>query len=348
MAIYPTKFLQPSTDRELRASVGIVDPESMVYYFDAVTKIWKPLPSVVRLGEETQSCFSAEIVGNYMYLAARGKSGHRVYRYHIVNNNWETLPPFENVSHKIDCLCSVNDYIYAVSESNPPQRYSLANNNWQSSGAKLSFFNTSNDNDRLITVAAVVLKSKIYAVHGYRRKKGEQRYYHMVDKPAVVHCFDPAKNEWKQKASTCQPHFGSGLFVVNNSLYVAGGRISCYDSGNSCGNPAPVEVYNEANNTWSVVEQKHIPPNDLGAVEIEGRVYFIINKFPVDSGIRIPPGEVYQVSFKEWKNFTNLPETVDETDDFMQLAEQNGTALCYLPVKRESLKKTEQAENQTD
>ena len=32
-------------------------------------------------------------------------------------------------------------------------------------------------------------------------------------------------------------------------------------------------------------------------VQWEGRVYFIINKFPIDSGVRIPPGEVYPVSF---------------------------------------------------
>ena len=38
--------------------------------------------------------------------------------------------------------------------------------------------------------------------------------------------------------------------------------------------PAPVEVYNEENNSWSVEELGHIPPNNLGAVEIEGRVYF--------------------------------------------------------------------------
>ncbi|XP_078371050.1 kelch-like protein 28 isoform X2 [Oculina patagonica] len=52
VAIYPTKSLQPSADRELstlRASRGIVEPETMVYYFDAETKIWKPMPSVVQL-----------------------------------------------------------------------------------------------------------------------------------------------------------------------------------------------------------------------------------------------------------------------------------------------------------
>ena len=296
-------------------------PRAMVCYFDAETKIWKPMPSVVQLGEKTQSCFSAEVVGNYMYVAAKRKLGHCVNRYHIVNNTWETLPSFQNGYHKIDCLCSIDDYIYAISESKSPQRYSLANNSWQSSGAKLSLFKESGHKPR--TVTAVVLKSKIYTIHGYQRQIYNGGYYEWVDKPAVVQCFDPAKNKWEPKASTCKPHFGSKLFLVNNRLYVAGGNATCNHSGYPCENPAPVEVYNEENNTWSVVKQKRIPPNDLGAVEIEGRVYFIINKFPIDSGIRIPPGELYQISLKEWEN----------------LAEVSSEAvLCYLPVTRENLK----------
>ena len=351
MAIHPTGSLWPSADSaDHTQEYNPFRPSTMVYYFDAETKMWKPMPSVVQLGEVTQSCFSAEIVGNYLYLAAQDdKSDHHVYCYHVVNDTWETLPPFQYVSHQIDCLCSVDDYIYAISESSPPQRYSLANNNWQSSGANLSFFKTSRCDDKLSTVSAVVFKSKIYVIHGYQGIGSGEMYNDRIYNPAMVHSFDPAKNEWEQKASTCHPHFGSSLFVVNNRLCVAGGNVSCYysDSGRRqksvilelirrdttytpCGNPAPVEVYNEENNTWSVVEQKHIPPNKLGAVEIEGRVYFIINKFPIDSGIRIPPGEVYHIHLKEWENVAKI---------------SSQAVLCYLPVKRESLK-AEQGEKQ--
>jgi len=91
-------------------------------------------------------------------------------------------------------------------------------------------------------------------------------------------------------------------------------------------------VYYDENDTWSVVEQKHIPLNNLGAVEIEGRVYFIINKFPVDSGIRIAPEEIYNVNLDEWENLAKVSDKA---------------VLCYLPVKRESLK-TEQDVSQAD
>ena len=133
------------------------------------------------------------------------------------------------------------------------------------------------------------------------------------------------------KATTCQAHFGSSLIVVNNRLYVVGGNVHINDKVLHC-DPAPVEVYDEEQNTWSVVQQKHIPPNNLGAVEIEGRVYFVINKFPVDSGIRIPPEEIYHVHLDEWENLAKVSDKA---------------VLCYLPVKRESLK-TEHNESQAD
>ena len=62
----------------------------------------------------------------------------------------------------------------------------------------------------------------------------------------------------------------------------------------------------------------------LGAFEIERRVYFLINNFPIDSGIRIPPEENYPVHLgDEWK-------------DLAQVSRE--AVLCYLPVKKENLR----------
>ena len=109
--------------------------------------------------------------------------------------------------------------------------------------------------------------------------------------------FGPCKEYVGRKSiNSCHLHFGSSLSVVNGKLYVAGSTVDILPNGSLQGNRAPVEVYDQDNNNWSVVEQKRIPENNLGAVEVEGRVYFIINKFPIDSGVRIPPGEVYPLS----------------------------------------------------
>ena len=60
---------------------------------------------------------------------------------------------------------------------------------------------------------------------------------------------------WQEKSSTCNPHFGSSLFVVNDRLCVAGGRVATRLDNTICGEQATVEVYDEENNKWSVVEQ---------------------------------------------------------------------------------------------
>ena len=283
---------------------------ALAQYFDVDTKLWKPLVSVAQLGEITEVYYSAELIGNYLYVVWRS-DGYFVYRYHVINNKWEKLSKLDMWEYKVEprglpkiCACSVNGYLYVITRSNPPQRYDLSNNVWQA-GERLNF---PKHEGIFQSVSATVMDCKIYVIHGCKDRE-------KVDKPAVVHCFDSEKNEWERKASTCHPHFESSIFVVNNRLCVAGGY-------NSRG-VSPVELYDKRKDTWSVVEQKHIPQNNLGAFEIERRVFFLINNFPIDSGIRIPPEENYPVHLGEWENLAKVSEDA---------------VLCYLPVKKENLR----------
>ena len=280
-------------------------------YFDVEAKIWKPLASLPPAGKATHY-YCAETVGSKLYVAGFGSGDLSIYCYDIERDVWENLPHSGGV---INNLCIVGDYMYAIRSDNNyysnefPQRYSFSECQWQ------GFERATLTGGPVKNSGATVLHSKVFVLYG----QGTPRS-HGVMHNALLYCFDPVRNAWEQKASTCQPHFGSCLFEVNSKLYVAGGNVYIDGTG---GNPAPVEVYDEENNKWSVVKQKHIPPNNLGAVEIEGRVYFIINKFPVDSGIRIPPGEVYPVSLNTWANLRNISDEA---------------AICYVAVKRESLK----------
>ena len=328
MAIHPTRDSRRETFVKERKTRGKIEEkavstkcstfpchqseDALAQYFDVDTKLWKPLASVAQLGEITDVYYSAELIGNYLYVVWRSiVMKYFVYRYHVLNNTWEKLPMLniwecENKScgpPRI-CSCSVGGYLYVITQSNPPQRYDLSSNVWQA-GEKLNF---PQHEGFFHSVAATVMNCKIYVIHGCKGREN-------VDKPAVVHCFDPEKNEWERKASTCHPHFESSIFVVNNRLCVAGGY-------NSRG-VSPVELYDKRKDTWSVVEQKHIPHNDLGAFEIERRVYFVINNFPIDSGIRIPPEENYPVHLGEWENLAKVSKNA---------------VLCYLPVKRENLR----------
>ena len=338
MAIRPTKDSRSETlemNRWVRGNIPVRavslssecltfpchQSDALAQYFDVDTKLWKPLASVAQLGEITDECYSAELIGNNLYVVTeaqqqQGCHEYVVYRYHILNNTWEKLPKLNIREHKDElhsppkiCLCSVSEYLYVITQSNPPQRYDLSNNVWQA-GEKLNF---PQHEGIFHSVAATVMNCKIYVIHGCKDRE-------KVDKPAVVHCFDPEKNEWERKASTCHPHFGSSILVVNNRLCVAGGSNS---SRNFPGWYPPVELYDKRKDTWFVVEQKHIPQNNLGAFEIERRVFFLINNFPIDSGIRIPPEENYPFHLGEWENLAKVSKNA---------------VLCYLPVKRENLR----------
>ena len=280
-------------------------------YFDVEAKTWKPLASAAIPVFEASQCYSAGSVGSSLFVAGY-HMGHGMFQYDLERNVWQWL---SHSCGEINNFCVIDDHMYAISAdlNQVLQRYNFAKRQWQS----IALTDARGSNNWASCKGAIV-NLKLFVLYENTAKLPSGSC-----NPANLNSFDPVKNEWEVKATTCQLHFGSSLIVVNNRLYVAGGFESFYyDRGRyiPSGKRAPVEMYNDEHNTWSVVEQKHIPGNNLGAVEIEGRVYFIINKFPVDSGIRIPPGKLHPIPFGEWENLRKISHTA---------------VLCYLAVKRE-------------
>jgi len=311
------KFAAEKTKTRSTSPVVIaVLPGAQMQYFGVEGKTWKPLASTIPAIEATE-CYCAASAGNNLYVAGYEWSvGYYIYRYNTEGNVWEKMP---HSCGGIKNLCIVDDYMYAIRSncSQVPQRYSFAKCQWQTF-AKVNIM-SNHPSYHFYNSGVTILHSKVYVLYG--SAKLDSVSWRMQS--AGLHCFDPVKNEWEEKAKTRKPHYGSSLFVVNNRIYVAGGYDSInISNGSPLGNPALVEAYYE-DNTWSVVEQKHIPPGNPNAVEIEGKVFFIVKHFPVDSGIRIPPGELYPVHLGEYENLAKIDKTA---------------VLCYLPVKRESLK----------
>lgn len=255
---------------------------------------------------------TAEHIGNHLYVAV---NKFYVYCYSIDQNLWEELP---RPPCSINSLCAIGDYMYAMGGCNQvPQRYSFSECRWQPI-AKLS---ACSNNERRYPAGATVFDSKLCVLFGQTTEGNNRRGSNDLSmQKAMLYCFDPSMNCWQFLSNTCEPHFGSTLFVVNDKLCVAGGykSVSCRDY-QPCGEKASVEVYNAEVKYWSTVHQSHISQNYFGAIEVEVRVYFLINNFPIDSGIRIPPGERYPVHLGEWGKLNQV---------------DRNAVLCYLPVKR--------------
>ena len=288
-----------------------VPSNSQMQYFDVEAKVWKPLTTLMPAPEMSTRYPYAVTFGCKVYVG----DGSRVQCYDIERNVWKFKLVYSGGA--ISNLCSIGDYMYPIlpSVSHIPERYNITECRWQRF-AKVNIEEDSSNS--FYNSGGIAMHSNLYVLYGQKKKVQSS----WLNQNAVLHCFDPLRNRWEKKASTCQPHFGSSLFVVSGKLYVAGGYVSVLQNGIPYGKPAPVEVYDKRNNTWSVVKQSRIPPNELGAVEIDGRVYFIISKILFDSGIRIPPGELYPVHLDDWKNFGKVDKEA---------------ALCYMPLKRESL-----------
>lgn len=248
-----------------------VSPQARIQYFDVEAKAWKSLPIDSPLIDATH-CYCALSVGNNLFVAAKDSIGYCLYRYDPEANVWERLP---NPCGEIKNLCLLEEYLYAIPAASylSTYRYNFAKRKWHDIGRQ--FISSAHSFS-----GAAVLHSKVFTLYGsYKASHYSLR------------------------------HFGSSLIVVNDKLYAVGGKYSIdRDNNLPSGNPPPVAMYNEDSNTWSVVEQKCIPTNNLNAVEIEGRIYFVINNFPVDSGIRIAHGSLDSALLNEWDNLANIDQ----------------------------------------
>ena len=267
---------------------------------------------------EVQGCYCAELIGNYLYVAAKSNNNFVICCYDVVHDTWSTLHPIPHSSGiQIGCLCNIEEHLYVIYKSSAPYRYNIATNQWQSIASSTAVCNL--NQNTFCNKAAAVYKSCLYVLYAQGVQNAGNGTFIACN--SLLHCFDVKKNVWEPKATTKTPHFGSSLVVVNQNLYVVGGGCAFYPTG-LLSPPAAIEVYNDQENVWSVVQQTHIPLNNLRAVEIEGRVYFIINSFPIDSGITIPPGEVYPAVLDGWENLGKV---------------DRNAVLCYVPVKTENL-----------
>ena len=185
-------------------------PETQMQYFDVEAKMWKPLSSLAPAAE-AQEGYCAVTVGSKLYVAGFGSGKHSIYCYDIERDVWENVLLS---GAKLIQLCSLGDYVYAISVDwrQIPQRYSFTDSWWQ------HFAKVSLTNGNFYNSGATVFHAKLYVLYG---KVIYTAGWCMQN--AVFHCFDPVRNVWEEKASTCQPQFGSSLFVVNDRLYVVGG-----------------------------------------------------------------------------------------------------------------------------
>ena len=221
-------------------------------YYDSESKIWKSLASTTpQVTIKAKKFLFSELVGNKLYVGV--PSGGTEYLpkcfiscYDTEKNVWENVP---DSPEWIGDLCTVGNYMYVISplfgSSSVRERYNFAKRRWQRY-AELRIPKSENYGNWFYSSGATVLKAKMYVLYGSKSPSNSD----WCMRPAVLLSFDPVKNKWEQKASTCESHFFSTLFVVNSRIYVGGGyKGISHRTDGPCGSRASVEVYNEENNS---------------------------------------------------------------------------------------------------
>ena len=237
-------------------------------FYSTTERKWQEFGEIVPINVKCRAVVSN---GNYIYVG----NMNTVHRYNIDSDTWDKLPTMRNDKWGRYQLLVLGDYLYAMSAE--PERYSFREKAWQPIAAVSS-----------TDLTAAILGGKIYAVASCRKIT-----------PSLLYFFDLSKNQWIRKLPTLSARPCGTVFVCNNKLILTGGKVhngSCFTDINT------VEVYDEASDSWSEVEQTHIAQKDTSfAFEAEGVIFFKLNNFAFDSGIRVSPEDPYVVNLDKWK-----------------------------------------------
>ena len=113
-------------------------------------------------------------------------------------------------------------------------------------------------------LATAVVHGKIYVVGGEPRAQASLR---------TVEEYDPVTDAWASKASMPTPRTFHCACAVSGKMYVLGGVTAGVSNTNW--NPAGLDVYDAATDTWATKGPIPTPRSGAGVCVVNGRIYLI-------------------------------------------------------------------------
>jgi Kelch motif len=116
--------------------------------------------------------------------------------------------------------------------------------------------------------------------------------------------YDPATDSWESLAHMAVPRAGGASAVLDNSIYVIGGRLN---TGGPCaGVPVnTVERYDIDTNTWSMVAPYPVAQSDMAAMSHGGKIYVFGGCDSTLAGSKLV--FVYDPTTDTWTPLTPMP-----------------------------------------
>jgi N-acetylneuraminic acid mutarotase len=202
-----------------------------------------------------------------------------VYEYDPMADKWTKKKPMALPAHHV-AFTELNGKLYAFGGFVPPEagppawvpisnawEYDPANDNWKALAPMPS--------KRGSAVAATV-NGKMYVIGGAAVHPGSNEPALHPARPhrsvGTVEEYDPTTNTWSTRSSMPTARNHAAVGVVNNKIYVIGGRLGAFIF--TASNTNVVEEYDPATDQWGLVKARMPTERSGGAWAVyKGRIY---------------------------------------------------------------------------
>jgi N-acetylneuraminic acid mutarotase len=203
-----------------------------------------------------------------------------VYEYDPASNQWTKKKPMALPSHHVG-ITEYHGKIYAfggfvLPQSGPPAWVPI-NNSWEYDPEADSWKALAPMPTKRGSPVAAAVNDKIYVIGGIAPPPGSKQEGLTGGRPqssvGTVEEYDPATNTWRERSPMPTPRNHAAVGVVNDKIYVIGGRVGAAFVGPST-NIGTVEEYDPASDQWSAPRAKMITPRSAAASAVyDGRIY---------------------------------------------------------------------------
>ncbi len=242
---------------------------------------WVKLAPFPEPGEEVYGIAAGGKLYVFGGLAPGWKPKGLVYEYDPATDQWSKKKSMALASHHV-ALAELNGKIYVVGgfvlpKSGPPAwepinnawEYDPANDSWKALAAMPTKRGSPN---------AAAVNGKIYAIGGASTHPGSKetavhpaRPHRSVD---VNEVYDPATNTWATRSPMPTARNHAAIGVVNNKIYIIGGRIGAAFMLVPAATVDIVEEYDPATDQWGGLKRSMPTPRSaMTWGTYKGRIY---------------------------------------------------------------------------
>jgi N-acetylneuraminic acid mutarotase len=215
--------------------------------------------------EPSEELYGAATNGKFYVfggLAPGWKPKGLVYEYDPATDKWTKKKPLPLASHHI-AFTELNGKLYAfggfvLPQSGPPAWVPI-DNAWEYDPAADSWKALAPMPTKRGSPVAATVNGKIYVIGGASVHPGSSEPAVLPTRPhrsvSAVEEYDPATNTWRARSPMPTARNHAAIGVVNNKIYVIGGRLGAAFIG-VASNTDVVEEYDPATDSWGAVRSR--------------------------------------------------------------------------------------------